>query len=159
MKKILVLAVAVIVIVYLTYSYLTDSPEKRVKECIRQAAAAVEKGNTAALMALVSQDYSDDLGLDFFMLTGVAMRSLNRYKDAQIKVSNLKIELFGKEAQATLAVRAEATDAYTIKTDGSIPERPSYYKERILVRFKADGKRFLISGSSGINPKEWGVDF
>jgi hypothetical protein len=158
-RKFIVLAViAALILVYVLYDRCTDSPEKRIKHCIKQAIEAVEHGDSLGLMALVSHDYNDELGLDYMMVSGIVLRSMTKYKDIKVKVANLKIEVTDKNAQATFSVRVDATDASTIRPDGQLPDRPSYYKERVLVHFKQVDDRYLILGSAGLDPKEWGID-
>jgi len=159
-KKILFfLAAALLFAAYLVYDHLSDSPEKRVKKCMNQAIESVEKGDVMGLMSIVSRDYHDTLGLDFAAVSGIAVRTLTKYKDIKVKIINLKIEISGQNAIATFSARADATDATTIRPDGSLPERLSYYKEQVVVRFKSSDGRYLVEETAGVNPNEWGIGF
>lgn len=103
------LGVMVVVLPVLVYVFWPGD-EDRIIKSIHQSISAAEAGDARGVMANVSLNYHDDHGMSYLLLMKTLEKELERFKDIQVEVINLKVRVIGVKAFASLEVRVIVTD-------------------------------------------------
>jgi len=140
---------------WVVYScYLT--PEAQVKRALVKAKKAVENEDYAAIEDFFVADFADQFGFDKATWMGLIQSSLAQWKDVDINLLQIEIEVDGKQAQVHFHARGEATRASSLTGD-QFPDRQSFgYKNIRFWMIKEDG-RWRLKQWSNINSNLWQV--
>jgi len=147
---VVVCALAAAVGAYFLISHLMMTDEARIKQVIYQGKAAVERKDIEGVLALVSRDYQDDLGLNKVAIMMLFQRAFREFDAIDIAVMELRIEIDEKQqAHALLdtwaTVRAQDKARYLVGT----PEKPC----RVVFTLVKEGGLWRVIKATGVNPE------
>jgi hypothetical protein len=130
----ILLACAVALFAWLAYDRFFVSDQVRVRRVLFSAQRAVETGNVPKLSDALTQDYSDEWGMDKTMLLAEVRMIRQMFPNIRISISELKIKTDGDEAEAVLIAVASATDKNGRQTELTEQLR-AQVGDRFRVRF------------------------
>ena len=139
---------------YFLIRHLVITDEARIKRVIYQGKAAVEKKDIEGVLALVSRDYQDDLGLNKVAIMMLFQRAFREFDAIDINLAELRIEINEKQQghaflDTWATVRAEDKARYLV---GS-PEKPC----RVVFTLAKEGGSWRVIKAVGVNPEEFAL--
>lgn len=125
---------------------------ERVKQAVRDTAAAVEAGDIRAFMGFISEDYSDNRGFDRNTVKGVVFAELMRPGRLRVYMRELDVpELEGEKAVVEGRVFVARFDRDEDAID-IIPEDAQGFRFSIVMR-REDGRwRALVASWETVGP-------
>ena len=130
----ILLACAVALFAWLVYDRFFVSDQVRVRRVLFSAQRAVETGNLPKLSDALTQNYSDEWGMDKTMLLAEVRMIRQMFPNIRISISELNIKTDGDEAEAVLIAVASATDKNGRQTELTEQLR-AQVGDRFRVRF------------------------
>ncbi|MFO8058702.1 MAG: hypothetical protein R6V10_15555 [bacterium] len=109
-KATLVLVVsAALVLAFVYHRRIYQDDEKRIREIISKIEKHAEAKNTDGMMEYVSDDYSDDSGLNKFYLRRMLQSRMGELDELKVEIKDLDVFVSGEKATVNLALTAQAT--------------------------------------------------
>jgi len=101
-------AVAIIILAVAYHQRLFQDDEKRIRQIVAEIEQAAENKNSDGIMEHVSGEYSDDSGLNKFLLRRLLDNNFGRVDELRVTVEDADVFVTGKKATVNLKVTAQA---------------------------------------------------
>lgn len=146
-KIVIVIFIAFFVVWWVIGKFIGE--KGKVRKRMNTLVEAMEKEDTYAALGSFSQNYQDDMGIQFPMIFKIAQTGFAKFEDIDIDLSGVVIEVEGDKATVHMKIWGEATRASTMG-EGKIPVREAFEQQGAIIYLTKAGGSWKISSSKKV---------
>jgi hypothetical protein len=155
-RTLIIIAVALLIGGTWLWRTCTESDEAKIQRVIETGRKAIEDKSPRGVMSLLAPDYHDNLGLNAQSVRPMLQRLF-------FAVQGLRIDV-RSQSRPVLSVSGDhrtATVTLAVAVSGAVQGQPVYLMGTpsepagVTVTLTQDGRRWLISGVSGLSPPQF----